>query len=168
MVFCSCSRDDGNEEPKCTESIGKLEAKVHKDATLQFYSTTFHDLDDNTIDINADEITPYCIWIGRLSFTLEKRTGIHELKIQVAGGSGIYGETVYRELDDDVQLGRFDLYEAEPHTVEITALNDGKVNGVLSATYVYSGSNDFHILPDTLRFKNILFEAEFFDPAEGN
>ena len=163
ISFCRCSKEE--EAPKCSEPVGKLRAQVHDTFVYDARFTEFYNLDDNTIQVNAYEFSPDCIWIGSLSFALEKKLGRQELKKPNRGGLDEFGESIFVEVDQDVILGDFPIYEAEPRWLEITDLGKEKLEGVFSATYVFEGGpNRFINLPDTLRFNNVAFEAIYSPP----
>ncbi|MGF1560272.1 MAG: hypothetical protein ACFCUL_14375 [Flavobacteriaceae bacterium] len=156
----SCNEDDGFQ---CPAPIGELSAQVHEEFNFRARFVEFYISEErpDVVDIRALETSENCLWLGNLSFYLENKTGTGEL---VNGRAGEVNTTSFAEWDDDVILGRWDLYEAEPRTATVTRVDDEIIEGRFTATYVYVESpNNITTLPDTLRFRDVYFKAEFFD-----
>ena len=160
IVLVSCNTDREPEQPFCSTENVRLRVPINDTLVLNFQSVGFYETENSLWELSAYEFSPSCVLWGSLTIFSQKKVGIQDLIPITFSGPQIAGQINFTELNDDTILGRFELYEAEPNSVEITKVERDTIAGVINATMVWNQSgNKFITLPDTLRFTNANFKA---------
>lgn len=161
ISILSCSNNDDSVE--CQTKQGDLHTSIneviHFNPRLVYYGEV-----NNLISLAAVQLDDACLARAIVSFTLEKETDRQDLHKRISGSGFYSGTTTFSEWDGDAILGKWDLLESEPAWIEINVLEDNFIEGIFQSTYLHkTNQNNFHSLPDTLRFHNVSFKAEFIE-----
>lgn len=174
----SCEKDS---EPNCPPPTGEMIAQINDTIVWDFKYVNFRrwsdtefadQWPDSSISIFSDFINAGCerelsLYFHNISQILTRQTLVKRI-FEENHPSHLQPHSILYTWNVDALTERFEIYEDEPSWIELSEINEEKVTGTFQGTYVYRQSAfRFWILPDTLRFNEVYFEATLlFVPPE--
>lgn len=155
--FASCSDNDDNSS-LCQGQLGQMETLINSQTLFQARWTLYEYLDNGPISVTSFVIDQNCLLTASMGIT-----GEPNLDKQNFMNTQSFRESTnirFRQVEEDAPIGKWEIAENTLNWVQFDEITKTIVKGRFQATLVIEeNGNDFHTLPDTLRFDNVSFEA---------
>ncbi|QLG46630.1 hypothetical protein [Costertonia aggregata] len=159
ILLVSCSDDDSNTEI-CPPELGNLDTAISEQIDFRARWTIYEYFENGAISITASVMDENCLLRAIMTITATPNLERQDFEITTAEFIREPTNISFNQVDEDASLGSWSIDEAEPNWVQFEEITEISVKGTFQATLVIQeNGNDFHTLPDTLRFDNVSFEA---------
>lgn len=159
ILLVSCSNDDSNAEI-CPLELGNLETAISEDLDFRARWTIYEYFENGAISITASVMDENCLLRAIMTITAIPNLERQDFEITTAELIREPTNISFNQVDEDASLGSWSIDEGESNWVQFEEITETSVKGKFQATLVIQeNGNNFHTLPDTLRFDNVSFEA---------
>ncbi len=160
LLFLTFSCSSNDDSIDCPKKQGDLNTEINDIIKFNPRFVTYAKV-EGVLSLAAVQLDDDCLFRAIVSFMIENKKGRQDLNKLDIQNRFNPSTSSFSEADGDAVLGSWDLLETEPAWIEIDVLEDKAMEGRFHSTYLHkTNQNDFHSLPDTLRFKNVSFKAE--------